>query len=96
MMTATQTAPFGFPHSALAFLRRVGSLVAKALLAIAIIFAAGIIAVATAAAGIALATVALLMGLFGSKKPHQSESADTEATGITLEARRTAHGWTVE
>lgn len=100
-MTATQTAPFGFPHNLLAFLRRAGSFALKAMLAIAIIFAAGIIAVATAAAGLALAAVALMMRLFGGTqdnprqdKTHMHEHMDGE--GITLDARKTPRGWTVE
>ncbi|GAB5459548.1 MAG: hypothetical protein Hens3KO_25780 [Henriciella sp.] len=95
-MTATQTAPFGFPNSALAFLRRIAGFAAKTLLALAIIFAAGIIAIATAAAGIALATLALMMSLFGARRERGPVGAETEANGLTLEARRTAHGWTVE
>lgn len=99
-MTATQTFPLGFPHNLVAFLRRFGGLAIKTVLALAIIMAAGIIAVLAAAAGLALACVTLLMRLFSA----QSDPAETptgpnaagEQTPITLEARKTARGWTVE
>ncbi len=108
-MTATQTAPFGFAHNFVAFLRRLGGLVVKAVLALAIIFAAGIIAVGAATVGLALACVALLMRLFsaqrdpvhlGPQRPPTSPPEGPNASGdqlpITLEARKTARGWTVE
>ena len=97
-MTATHTAPFGFPHNLLALLRRVGNLFAKGILAVAIIFMAGLIAVATAAAGIALAAFALILRLSGSKgdapQTRYQENADNGT--ITLEAKKTPRGWTVE
>ena len=95
-MTATQTAPFGFPHNLLVFLRRLGGLAAKAVLAVAIIFAAGIIAVATAAAGLALALVALMMRIFVGARNETSTPESNHEQGLTLEARKTPHGWTVE
>ena len=95
-MTATQTAPFGFPHTQLAFLRRTFSLFIKTCLALAIIFAAGIIAVATAAAGIALALVALMMRVFVGPRGETNVQEDANGQIITLEARKTPHGWTVE
>jgi len=42
-MTATHSAPFGFPHTLFAFLRRMRNLFAKGVLAIAIVFMAGVI-----------------------------------------------------
>jgi hypothetical protein len=71
---------------------------AKGVLAVAIIFMAGLIAVATAAAGIALAAFALILRLSGSKdrdsQTHYEERAENGA--VTLEARKTPRGWTVE
>ena len=97
-MTATHTAPLGFPENLFALLRQVGNLFAKGMLAVAIIFMAGLIAVATAAAGIALAAFALILRLSGSKSDPQNtrfeETADNGA--ITLEAKKTPRGWTVE
>ena len=97
-MTATHSAPFGFPHTLFAFLRRMRNLFAKGVLAIAIVFMAGVIAVATAAAGIALAAFALILRLSGSsaekRSTHYEESAENGA--MTLEAKKTPRGWTVE
>jgi len=95
-MTATHTAPFGFPHNLFAFLRGAGGIFGKAMLAIAIIFAAGIIALATAIAGIALACVALLMRIFGGQHEPTTVHERADGQGITLEARKTPRGWTVE
>lgn len=97
-MTATHTAPLGFPENLFALMRRIGNLFAKGALAAAIVFMAGLIAVATAAAGIALAAFALILRLSGSKEhdaqTHYEEHADNGA--VTLEARKTPRGWTVE
>ena len=97
-MTATHTAPFGFPHNLVALLRRIGNLFAKTVLAVAIIFMAGLIAVATAAAGIALAAFALILRLSGSTRDeHKTRYEETAENGtITLEAKKTPRGWTVE
>lgn len=97
-MTATHTAPLGFPENLFALLRQLGNLFAKGVLAVAIIFMAGLIAVATAAAGIALAAFALFLRLSGSKSGSQNtrfeETVDNGT--ITLEAKKTPRGWTVE
>nr|WP_070960713.1 hypothetical protein [Hyphomonas sp. Mor2] len=97
-MTATHTAPFGFPHNLLALLRRAGNLAAKGLLAVAIIFMAGMIAVATAVAGLALAAFAIILRLTGSKDdlPHTRYDETADNGTITLEAKKTPRGWTVE
>lgn len=97
-MTATQTAPFGLPVSILNALRQLGAWVAKGFLALAIIFMAGIIAVATAFAGLALALVAVIMRLSGNRTDQGPVNVheDTNGETVTLEARKTPHGWTVE
>ena len=97
-MTATHTAPFGFPHNLFALLRRVGGLLMKGVLAFAIIMMAGILAVATAAAGIALAAYALILRLSGSsaERGQTRYQESSEDGSITLEAKRTPRGWTVE
>lgn len=101
-MTATHSAPLGFPENLFALLRQMGNLLTKGILAIAIIFMAGLIAVATAAAGIALAAFALILRLSGSTSGSKSRSDSTryEETAdngaITLEAKKTPRGWTVE
>jgi hypothetical protein len=103
MMTLNQTAqrPTGFIDSAVSRLREGGVLVAKLGIAGLIIIAAGVLAVATAVAGLVIASIALLFRFIGrnragySATPRQSEGW-TDATGITLEARSTSRGWTVE
>ena len=97
-MTATHTAPFGFPHNLFALLRRMGNLLMKGVLAFAIIMMAGILAVATAAAGLALAAYAVILRLSGSgsdrSQTHYAEKAENGT--VTLEAKKTPRGWTVE
>ena len=97
-MTATHSAPFGFPHNLFALLRRMGNLFMKGFLAVAIIMMAGILAVATAAAGIALAAYALILRLSGSSAERgQTRYEETAENGtITLDAKKTPRGWTVE
>lgn len=97
-MTATHSAPFGFPHNLYALLRRMGNLIVKGVLAVAIVFMAGLIAVATAAAGIALAAYAVILRLSGSRSDRgQTRYEETAENGaITLEAKKTPRGWTVE
>lgn len=97
-MTATHTAPFGFPHNLLALLRRAGNLLTKGVLAVAIIFMAGMIAVATAVVGLALAAFAIILRLTGSRDdaPHTQYEETAENGAITLEAKKTPRGWTVE
>jgi hypothetical protein len=69
----------------------------KAVLALAIIFMAGVIAVITAAVGLIVAAVAVLLKLTGNRaRPAQHTRTHTDDSGITLEAHRTARGWTVE
>lgn len=76
-------------------------LVAKLGIAGLLIVAAGVLAVATAIAGLVIASIAILLRFIGRRTPLHTEarSADPERGGqgsMTLEARPTAHGWTVE
>ena len=74
----------------------------RGVLALAIIVMAGMFAVVTAAVGLIIAAVAILLRLTtggargGAKPGPRPGSAKTEADGITLDAHRTARGWTVE
>ena len=97
-MTATHTAPLGFPENLFALLRNMGNFVAKGILALAIIFMAGLIAVATAAAGIALAAFALILRMSGSNagERHTRYEETAENGTVTLDAKKTPRGWTVE
>ena len=97
-MTATQTAHFQFPHAVLVFLRRVGGWLKNGVLAVLIMVMAGVIAVATAAAGLAIAAAAIMISLFGRKsgKASDGDISVLKNDRMTLEARKTPRGWTVE
>lgn len=76
-------------------------LVAKLGIAGLLIVAAGVLAVATAIAGLVIASIAILLRFIGRRTPlhgqtRQAERSTTETGSITLDARPTAHGWTVE
>ncbi len=95
-MTATQTAPLGFPQNLFALFRRAGALFAKSALTILIVIMAGFMAVATAAAGLMLALLAILMNIFGSGDKRQAQPVGARSETVTLDARKTPRGWTVE
>ena len=79
-------------------LREAARFTLKAILALAIVFMAGVIAVVTAAIGLIVAAVAVLLKLASASRPtaRRTTHDETDASGITLEAHRTARGWTVE
>lgn len=101
-MTANQTRAMGGPNfeGLMTSLRNGLVFVAKLGVAGLLIIAAGILAVATAIVGLVIAGIALLLRFIGRRQgpviltPRGGESADKN--GVTLEARRTHHGWTVE
>lgn len=75
--------------------RRFMSASGKVFLAVMIVLSAGLLAVATAIAGLFLAAAAIVVRLTGSRGS-RSASPRSEGGTVTLEARRTARGWTVE
>lgn len=95
-MTASHTAPTGFPQNLLPLLQRSLYWLGKGALAIAIIFLAGVLAIATAVAGLALAATALIMRLFGTSRSNANVQEQADGAAMTLEARKTPRGWTVE
>lgn len=97
-MTASQTAPLGFPQNLIAMMRQITRLVVRGGVALALIFLAGMLAVMTAIAGITLALVAVLMRLFGNGDEGNIQTrSETGSDGtVTLDARKTPRGWTVE
>lgn len=98
-MTINQTRSHSGVHfEALAgSLRRGLSFAGRLILAAFIIIAAGILAVATAVAGLVLAVIALVIGLLGRRRLARAGRQQAEpGAGVTLDARRTARGWTVE
>ncbi|WP_300375762.1 hypothetical protein [Henriciella sp.] len=70
----------------------------RGVIALAVIVMAGMIAVVTAAIGLIIAAVAILLRLTGARNATATrhQRAKTESDGITLDAHRTASGWTVE
>ncbi|WP_300390439.1 hypothetical protein [Henriciella sp.] len=73
----------------------------RGILALAIIVMAGMFAVVTAAVGLVIAAVAILLrlttgGRQQGRQARKTKRPHTEADGITLDAHRTARGWTVE
>ena len=70
----------------------------RGLLAITIIFMAGVIAVITAAVGLIVAAIAVLLRLTGARPSanRKPRSPKIDPDGVTLNAHRTPRGWTVE
>lgn len=70
----------------------------RGILALAIIFMAGVIAVVTAAVGLIIAAIAVMLRLTGAspKARRTTSTPKPSPDGITLNAHRTARGWTVE
>lgn len=73
----------------------------RGLLAVAIIIMAGMFAVLTATVGLIIAAVAILFRLTNGGRREtvftsRQDSTGKEAGGVTLDAHRTARGWTVE
>ncbi len=92
-MTQTASGPFRFDFSGA--LRRGLALLASLVIGMMLVLTAGVVAVMTAIAGLLLAAAALVMRFVG-QRPAPMGSAPDAAETITLEARRTPRGWTVE
>ena len=84
------------PHAnGIAGLSGVLSFGARVMTTLLLVIVAGIVAIMTAVAGLMLAAAALAMRFSQSRKM-QAETAPSESDGMTLEARPTPRGWTVE
>ena len=95
-MTATQINPNRFLTSLMQGLRQGLRWFAKGMVAMGLVVLAGMLAVMTAIAGLVIAAVALMIRLIGPKaRPHAYEVKE-DGEGLTLEARKTPRGWTVE
>lgn len=81
--------------SFLAALRTGAALAAQLLIGLLLILVAGMVALMTAVAGVALAAAALAMRYTAPRVSRPSGDRGAEG-GITLDARRTPRGWTVE
>ncbi|MEO0982825.1 MAG: hypothetical protein AAFX03_09265 [Pseudomonadota bacterium] len=76
------------------FWRRLLDLTGKSVIAAGLVLAAGVVAVAAAVTAIIMAAAAVILRLTARSKPSPATGPDFD--GVTLEARRTARGWTVE
>ena len=84
--------------------RRGITLTGQLLFGVLVVIAAGVLAVATATIGLILALAAIIIGLASgrrrvfvfSSKQAQAKAQSTADDGVTLEARQTPHGWTVD
>ncbi|MEZ5955386.1 MAG: hypothetical protein R3C13_13905 [Hyphomonas sp.] len=92
-MTQTAPHPSGFPF-ANAF-RGGLSLLVQVMIGMMLVLTAGIVAVMTALAGVMLAAAALVMRFAGGRRMRPSPHPAGDEP-VTLEARRTPRGWTVE
>lgn len=81
--------------SLLSTLRGAAALSVQLLAGLMLILVAGMVALVTAVAGLTLAAVAIAMRLSANGKGATRHRA-TSPEGITLEARPTPRGWTVE
>ena len=80
----------------LARLARTGlGILAQIIAGVMLVILAGVFAIATAFAGVLLAVLAVVMRFAGAKRRQADEPQDQPGV-ITLNARRTPRGWTVE
>lgn len=78
-------------------LRGALSFAAKVAIAGLLVVAAGILALATAVVGLVIAGIALLLRFTGWGRAPMARTEDwQDGDTVTLDARRTSHGWTVE
>ncbi len=92
-MTQTAPHPAGFDFSAA--LRAGLALILQVMIGMMLVLTAGIVAVMTAIAGVMLGAAALVMRFAGGRRTRR-QADDTGKEPVTLEARRTPRGWTVE
>ncbi len=88
-----QTLPPPRTIGLLASLRAGLGFVAQVLIGAALIFIASFVAMLTAFAGLMLATAALMLRYAADRRPVPIRVKDAP---VTLQARRTPRGWTVE
>jgi hypothetical protein len=90
-----QASPPSSLSGLVASLKASSSFAAKVIAGAVLIFAAGLVAMLTAFAGLMLAGTALLLRYVAVRRP-QPIPARVKDQPITLQARRTPRGWTVE
>lgn len=72
------------------------ALMVQLLAGLMLILVAGLVALVTAIAGITLAAVAIAMRLSASRRARPARTRATPDDTLTLDARPTPRGWTVE
>lgn len=82
--------------SLLSALRMAVALAVQLLAGLMILLVAGLVAIVTAIAGITLAAAAIAMRLSASRQARTARGPAVAEGTITLEARPTPRGWTVE
>ncbi len=89
----TNTLDYSLRARAFAFMREGVAFVVQILIGFLVVLAAGALAVMTAFAGLMLAFAALVMRFAGQR---QMKPAPAKKSTVTLDARPTPRGWTVE
>lgn len=89
----TNTLNYSLRARAVAFLREGGAFMVQILIGFLVVLAAGAFAVMTAFAGVMLAFAALVMRFAGQR---QMKPVPVKKSTVTLDARPTPRGWTVE
>ena len=92
-MTRTAPHPHGFDFAGT--LRGGIALIVQVVIGMMLVMTAGIVAVMTAMAGLLLGAAALVMRFAGGRRMRPVHDVGAGET-VTLEARRTPRGWTVE
>lgn len=82
--------------SLISALRAGVALMAQLLAGLMLILVAGLVALVTAIAGLTLAAVAITMRLSASRQARGARRSTAPDEAITLDARPTPRGWTVE
>lgn len=97
-MTSESTAPRNNlnPSEWIASLRAGLAMILKVVMGGMVVVAAGILAVAIAMTGMILASVAVIYRMVAGKPAPTKVHPVNDGEGVILEAKRTAHGWTVE
>ena len=97
-MTSESTAPRNSfdAREWLTSLRAGLAMILKVIMGGLVVIAAGILAVAIAMTGMILAAVAVIYRMVAGRPEDTRPSPHADGEGVILEARRTAHGWTVE
>ena len=97
-MISESTAPSNAfdPRDWLASIRAGFAMMLKVAMGGLVVVAAGILAVALAMVGMILAAVAVTYRMVSGTPEQTVQEPSADGEGMILEARRAAHGWTVE